>query len=862
MVPLAVYKAVFDTSSIGSYLLSPELIILDVNEAFLRASSRKREQLIGFYVFDVFQANPQDQADTGLEAFRTSLRRVVENRKPDTLAIQRYPIKIFPEQGEPYFEERYWSAVSTPIYDEQGELVCISHTTIDVTELVKTRKELKAVADQECSVSLEANVFTRAQAVQELNKALSEERDRLRHLFDRSPGFVYFTHGPDHIMEQANEAFYAFVGRREDLIGKSIKETFPEIAPQGFFELHDQVFTTGQPYVNKGVPILLRRMEDGPLELRYMDLAYVPIHDREGKVVGICGQGQDITETKRIQDELRRHDERWKLALEASGDGVWDWDLLTDQIFYPLPWAEMIGLEEKESPSFHADDWKQLIHPDDLPHVMSKVELHLAGREKTYSCEYRLRGKGGKWIWVLARGAVVEHDANGKPLRMVGTITDITESKSTEQKIWYEANFDNLTDLPNRRLFRDRLEQEMRKADRSGHSVALMFIDLDRFKEVNDLWGHDTGDLLLIEAARRIQHCVRATDTVARLGGDEFTVILTDFHEKFHVEEISNKLLQALTSEFTLREEHANISASIGITIYPNDASSSEALIRNADQAMYSAKKSGRNQFSFFTKAMQDEAYARLKLIGELKEALTQHQFQVLYQPIIEFSTGNVYKAEALLRWRHPELGEVNPADFIPLAEESGIINQIGDWVFKEAAAASLALSKKFGTNFEISVNRSAIQFQNPGSECNWAEHLKDMGMQKNSISVEITEGMLVDATPKVVETLLQYRDAGIQVAIDDFGTGYSSMAYLKEFDIDYLKIDQSFIQDINTNPSSSAIARSIIAMAHELDLKVVAEGIETQDQKDVLIEAGCDFGQGYLFSEPLPLPAFMTHIQ
>jgi len=860
MVPLSIYKAVFDTCSIGSYLLSPELVILDVNEAFLKTSGRKREQLVGFNVFDVFQANPDDQDDTGLDALRNSLERAMESRKADTLAIQRYPIKVYPERGVPFYEERYWSAVNTPIYGEHDELVCICHTTIDVSDLVKIRNQLAVFKNKGELDSLEANVFGRTQAVQELNKALSEERDRLRHLFDRSPGFVYFTHGPDHILEQANEAFYTLVGRR-DITGKSLRETFPEVASQGFFELHDSVFSTGQRYVNHGVPILLRRNSDGALEQRYMDLVYEPIRDKEGRVTGICGQGVDITETKRIQDDMRRHDEGWKLAMEASGDGVWDWNLLTNDIYYPYPWAQKLGYGE-ERPVIRGEEWQQMIHPDDLQHVQDRVEHHLEGKTKNYSCEYRVPDGAGGWTWVLARGAVVEHDDRGVPVRMVGTVTDISESKSIEQKIWHEANFDNLTDLPNRRLFRDRLEQEMKKADRFGHCVALLFIDLDRFKEVNDQWGHDTGDLLLIEAARRIKGCVRASDTVARLGGDEFTVILTDFQGQLHVEEISNKLLEALTSSFSLEGEEANISASIGITLYPTDADDAEALIRNADQAMYNAKKSGRNQFSFFTRAMQDEAFARLKLIGELREALDHKEFQVVYQPIVELATGRVAKAEALLRWNHPDMGDVERHKFIPLAEESGIINQVGDWVFREAASASLELSKRFGSGFEISVNRSAIQFQASGSELNWPEHLKSLGLQRNSISVEITEGMLVNATPKVIETLLQYRDAGIQVAIDDFGTGYSSMAYLKEFDIDYLKIDQSFIQDIDVNPSSSAIARSIIAMAHELDLKVVAEGIETEEQKDVLLDAGCDFGQGFLFSEPLPLPCFIDRIQ
>ena len=858
MAPVDIYKAVFDTSSIGICLLSPELIILDVNEAFLKSSSRLRDQLIGFHLFSAFQPNPNDMADTGIAAAKESIIRAIRNRRADTLALQRFPILITPEYGEPFYEERYWSAMNTPIYDEAARLTCIVHTTIDVTELVTSKQQLEdGIEDKAKLANLEANLVARAQAVHGLNKALNEERDRLLHLFDRSPGFVYFTKEPEHIIEQANEAFYALVGSR-DLIGRSLREAFADVPPQGFCELHDVVFATGKSYVNHCIPIMLRRQEGGPLEQRFMDLIYQPIEDRTGKIIGICGQGQDITEAKRVQDELRWHDERWKLALEASGDGAWDWDLASDQIYYPHSYAVLLGYEDEKT-IINFEEFKSVIHPDDLDKVLTKIELHFAGFNKTYSCEFRIQIKTGAWIWVLGRGAVVSRDEIGTPTRMVGTITDITESKKTEQKIWYEANFDNLTDLPNRRLFRDRLDQQIKNADRFDTCLALLFIDLDRFKEINDLLGHDAGDQLLVEAARRIQKCVRATDTVARLGGDEFTVILTDFDKKLHVEEICNKLLDSLTSKFTLGKEEAYISASIGLTIYPTDADNSEALIRNADQAMYNAKKLGRNRFSIFSKEMQDEAYARLKMTGELREALSQHQFQVLYQPIVELSTGRVTKAEALLRWYHPTMGTISPVDFIPLAEESGLINQIGDWVFMKATSASLEFSKKSGATFEISVNRSAVQFLNTSNDFNWARYLKDKGMPKNSISVEITEGMLVDATSKVVETLLEYRDAGIQVAIDDFGTGYSSMAYLKEFDIDYLKIDQSFIRDIHSNPSSSAIARSIIAMAHELDLKVVAEGIETREQQDVLLEAGCDYGQGFLFAKPMPFSSLIS---
>lgn len=555
-------------------------------------------------------------------------------------------------------------------------------------------------------------------------------------------------------------------------------------------------------------------------------------------------------------EEARLSAERFELALEGSGDGVWDWDMRADSVYFSPRWKEILGHSEDEIGS-SAVEWEHRLHPQDRAAALAALDACLQGRKTAFSSEHRLRCRNGEWKWVLTRAKVVERDQEGKPLRMTGTMSDISRRRMSEERIWQHANFDMLTNLPNRRLFRDRLEQEVKKAQRSGQQLGLLFIDLDRFKEVNDLLGHDAGDLLLTQASHRLAGCVRDSDTVARLGGDEFTVILPGIESLESVAKVADKILRSLSKPFQLGNEVAYLSASVGITIFPTDAAEPEELIRNADQAMYGAKHAGRNQFSYFTRSMQEKAHNRLRLAGELRGALAAGQLQVWYQPVVEMGSGRIVKAEALLRWHHPSIGAVDPNEFIPLAEESGLILEIGDWVFREAASCARRWTEQLGTVFQIGVNKSPVQFMSPDDDSDWAGHLQALGLAGNSIAVEITEGLLLNASPNVAARLLEYRDAGIQVALDDFGTGYSSMAYLKKFDIDYLKIDRSFVRDMASDESDRAIAESVIVMAHRLGLKVIAEGIETQEQRDLLAAAGCDFGQGYLFARPAPAHEF-----
>ena len=577
-------------------------------------------------------------------------------------------------------------------------------------------------------------------------------------------------------------------------------------------------------------------------------------HDRPVKRTATV---QDITQRKRSETAVRDNEQRWKLALESTGDGMWDWHLPSGEEFFSKRLLEMYGFAEGELLNI-PQALDQRTHPDDLARLHKDRQAHLEGHTPTYTNEHRVRCKNGSWKWVLTRGMVISRDEHGQPLRMIGTHTDITERKLSEELVWQQAHFDALTGLPNRSMLRDRLDQEIRKCRRDTSQLALLFIDLDHFKEVNDTLGHASGDRLLIEAAQRIRACVREADTVARMGGDEFTVILTDTQDASRIEPVLQKLLSALTTVFQLGAEQVFVSASIGVTVYPLDALEIDDLFKHADQALYVAKGAGRNRFSFFTPALQEATLTRAKLAHDLRAGLTEQQFRVVYQPIVELASGAVHKAEALIRWQHPTRGAVSPGVFIPIAESSGLIVEIGNWVFQQAAHQVRQWRATLHAQFQISINKSPVQFQHGATGAqSWIAQLHALGLPGESVVAEITEGLLLDSSASVSELLRGMRAAGIRVSLDDFGTGYSSLSYLQKFDIDFLKIDQSFVRNLVPGCTDLALCTAIIVMAHALGIKVVAEGVETLQQRDLLAAAGCDYAQGYLFARPMPAPDF-----
>lgn len=470
--------------------------------------------------------------------------------------------------------------------------------------------------------------------------------------------------------------------------------------------------------------------------------------------------------------------------------------------------------------------------------------------------EIRNRHKNGEEysVWLSINNV---HDEKGKVSKRVASFSDISKRNQAEKKATGQTDHDLLAALPNRQQFRDHLDREIKKANRDGLSVALLGIDLDKFKEVNETLGHSMGDVLLQEAARRIASCVRDQDTVARFGGDEFAVILTAYPDVKRVEQIARSINNKISEPFQLGDEVVYISASIGITFYPLDGVDADVLIKNAEQSMYVAKNDGRNRYSFYTSSLHETAQARRVMLNDLRGALAEKQFRVYFQPIVDLKDGKIFKAEALLRWQHPALGMIGPMEFIPLAEETGLINDIGDWVFREAANCAKRWNEIYPGGIQVSINKSAAQFRNSRNAETWIKYLAEIGLPGNHIVVEITESMLLDSSPNIFDQLSNYRDAGIQISIDDFGTGYSSLSYLKKFDADYLKIDRSFIMDMVTNNQDMVLSEAIIAMAHKLGITVIAEGIETEEQKKLLTDANCNFGQGFHFSKAISAEEF-----
>lgn len=744
----------------------------------------------------------------------------------------------------PQHEDIHYSFTCTPIRDDRGRVRGIYGTGIEVSEELKNLRHSQ--------VNLRRLNDSLQRRMQERTAQLRESEAHVHAIFDTTYQYMGVLDLKGYVLDSNRAALNGIKSELKDVLGVPFWETPWISATPGLPDLvRDAVFAVAQ-----GRTIRMTTEANLPIGTRFFNLSMRPLLDADGNVAAIAPEAIDVTAEKLAQEEVRASEERWKLALEAAGDGVWDWDMKTGEVTYSGDWLALLGY----GPDAGIDSLEacmKLVHPADAQEFINALQACQHGTRETVAFECRLRRSNGTWRWILNRGAIVGWDANGRPSRLVGTSADISNRKRSEQQKLEQANCDVLTGLPNRRLFRDRLEREVRRSRRTGMPFALLFVDLDRFKEVNDLLGHDAGDILLKDAAERIANCVREADTVARLGGDEFTIILNQISDVQHVEKIAGKILNELTRPFQILTDVVHIAGSIGITLYPQDGLEPESLVRNADQAMYVSKKSGRNRYSFFTPVIQEAVWTRVKLISDLRQVLANADLELYFQPMVNLADGSITKAEALLRWNHPERGLILPDDFISLAEETGLINEIGNWVFMESAAWSKRWSERFDRRFQISINKSPVQFMDDAYTQAWPNHLEALGLDGSNISIEITEGVLLNASYQISTQLAWMQEAGMQVAIDDFGTGYSSMAYLKKFRVDYLKVDQSFVRDMSADDSSRTIAETIIVMARRLGLKTIAEGVETIEQQDWLRDAGCDFAQGFLYAKPLPAAEF-----
>jgi diguanylate cyclase (GGDEF)-like protein/PAS domain S-box-containing protein len=802
---------------------------VSVNHAFCAAANLAQEAIVGKLVQEI---TPEPSFSVANKKFREVIATGTSVRWEQ---VRSYPAG----QG------RIGAVSIAPVHDASGKISELIGTVHDITQLKKAEQQLRDVNAHLAQTAAELQV----------------NEERLAFALDSAGEGVW-----DWDIA-ANTMFYS--KRFKEILGHDPHEAigyefwWSQVHPDDVERVHAHLQAClAEPDI---MCIDVHRVHHADGHWIWIEArGSIVSCDAAGVPTRMVGTIVDITATTELRQELERsHELLTQLAQQVPG-ALFQLNM-TPAGLVTVPFVSTMSTEVFQlEPAQIQDNIRLLlgrIHRRDRWRL--RQGLRDSARNMTpWRAEYRVAIGAHGWCWrelaakpaLRADGSVVWH----------GFTNDISERKRTEdtirqfnQKLERRAHYDALTGLPNRMLFRDRLEQEMRHASIGTHGMALLFIDLDRFKEVNDLLGHDAGDNLLALVAGRIGAELRPGDTVARLGGDEFTVILTETSEVEHIEQTAQSIIDALRKPFQLGVEQVSISGSVGITLYPGDGKLPEDLMRNADHAMYRSKAAGRNQLTFFEPAMQRAALQRLKLTGELRQALRAHQLELHFQPILDNQTGLISKAEALLRWRRPGHDLMMPAEFIGIAEETGMIHDIGNWVFFEAVEWSAHWSRMLGRTLQISINKSPIQFLPHGYTNDWIGHLDRRGLPHNSIAVEITEGVLLHLSEPVFQRLHELQRGGVEVSIDDFGTGYSSMSYLKRLDIDYLKIDQSFVAEMLHDRTSLTITETIIVMAHKLGLKVIAEGVETTAQRACLNNHGCDFVQGYLFAQPLPANEF-----
>jgi diguanylate cyclase (GGDEF)-like protein/PAS domain S-box-containing protein len=568
--------------------------------------------------------------------------------------------------------------------------------------------------------------------------------------------------------------------------------------------------------------------------------------------------------SKRAQAALRESEMRYALAARGANDGLWDWDLRSDEIYYSPRWKAMLGHTEAEIGT-SPEEWFRRVHPEDLGPLQAALQEHRQGLSPQFQNEHRMMHKDKCYRWMLSRAVAVK-DTQGNDLRMAGSQTDITRSKAA----------DALTGLPNRASLMDHLERALERTRRHDEFLfALLFLDLDRFKVINDSLGHLAGDQLLIELARRLEGCLRYSDTIARLdqqhtvarfGGDEFSILLDGISHAEDARRVADRIHNAMKRPFFLAGQEVFTSASIGIAIGGPGYDRPEDLLRDADTAMYHAKTQGKARSLIFDTAMRTHAVARLQMETDLRHALERRQFRLHYQPIISLKTDRITRIEALLRWEHPERGLLLPREFVPLAEETGLIVTIGQWALREACRQMKAWQLQFrdDTPQIMCVNLSSKQFLQEALVVQVAAVLRETGLAPANLELEITESAIMDDPEGAATMLAQLRTLGVHVALDDFGTGYSSFSYLHRFPIETLKIDRSFVAQMDGDDEKSEIVRTIVALAHNLNMKVVAEGVERPEQQAQLLALECEYGQGFHFSNPVDSDAvaalFRTH--
>ncbi len=652
----------------------------------------------------------------------------------------------------------------------------------------------------------------------------------------------------DYRIVRANEAYAQMQGMTlADLIGGTCREAFQARGNTCGECSVRMTFASGDPCAKEKEAL----SADGVST--WLAISTYPILDGAGNISHVIEYTRDITQRKRSEQSLQESEERYALAARGANDGLWDWDLRSSKIHYSHRWKAMLGYDEPEI-SEHPQEWFSRVNPDDRDELEAKVAAHIHGGNPRFEAEYRIMHRDGTFRWVLNRGLAVRN-SDGQAYRMAGSQTDVTSRKKAEEQLVHDAFHDALTGLPNRALCLDRLQHAVLAMKRRPHSLyAVLFLDMDRFKIVNDSLGHTVGDLFLIAVGRKLVDCVRPGDTVARLGGDEFAVLLENIGDLGDAIDVVERIRSKMAVPLHIKGHEIFTSVSVGIALGSDRYERPEQVLRDADIAMYQAKGRGSAHYEIFDSKMHANILDRLRLESDLHGVLDRRELVLFYQPIIHLKTQRLTGFEALVRWNHPTRGLLYPREFIPLAEESGQIAAIGEWIFGEACRGLIAVQQQYPMQppLTMSINISAKQFAQPDMADKTAMIVMEAGVDPRSLVLEITESMIMENVESAVATMHKLRDMGINIHIDDFGTGYSSLGYLHRFPVNALKIDRSFINKLTADGRNNEVILSIISLASSLNFEVIAEGVEMAHQLRNIKDLQCQYGQGYLFARPM----------
>ncbi len=641
-----------------------------------------------------------------------------------------------------------------------------------------------------------------------------------------------------------NQAFSQLTGYSpEEVLGKNPRLLKSGKEDSAFYANLWGTITSGQTWRGE----VINRRKDGSLYTE--DMTITPVRIGNGAITHYVAIKQDVTSRKIAEDRLRRAEEKYRSIFEDAVIGIFQTTPEGRPISINRAMARIHGYDSPEQLLAEVSNVGRQLFVD--PNAQLELSRILEQDRTLQSAELEVYSKDGSKKWILANVRAV-CDADGKIVLHEGTAEDITKRKAAEQRVQFLAYYDALTELPNRALLRDRILVALASARRHHEKVALLFLDLDHFKTINDSLGHSIGDLLLKEAAERLKKWTRAPDTVARLGGDEFLVLMTGINDTADAVQVAERIVKSMAAEFVIHGHSLNVTCSLGISIFPDNGEDIEALFKHADLAMYSAKEHGRNTIQVFTREMNVQAMERMTLETSLRLAVERNELFLVYQPQEDLATGEIIGCEALLRWKHPELGLVSPCKFIPVAESSGLIIPIGEWVLKTACAQARRWQDEGLPALPVAVNVSAVQFRQKGFLRLIETVLSENGLSPQYLELELTESLILSNVNVVLSMLRQLKEMGVRLSIDDFGTGYSSLSYLKQFPVYKLKIDGSFVRDVNVDMDDAAIVSSILSMARNLGLKVVAECVENEEQVSFLRAHSCDEIQGYYFSGPL----------